>query len=126
MMQNSESSRKTTKSIGDYAEDVACTYLLERGFVPIQRNYRYKQLGEIDLVMRDGDSVVFVEVRYRTSQLYGSPEASIRSGKKQKLRRTAQAFLLTHGMVRQACRFDVIAVDLVGGQPVVRHLVNCL
>jgi putative endonuclease len=125
-MQNSESFAKSTKQIGDFAEKLACDYLLERGYLLVTKNYRYKKLGEIDLVMRDGECLVFVEVRHRTSPFYGSPEASIGPGKKSKIRRTAAAFLLTHGITKQECRIDVVAVDLVGGQPVIRHLVNCI
>ncbi len=136
-MQNSESHtlnsndevvmrRTSTKTIGDRAEDMALAFLERHGYRLLDRNFRYKRLGEIDLVMRHGQTVVFVEVRYRASKYFGSPEASITSTKRHKLRRTAQAYLLTHGMVHQECRFDVVAIDLVGGEPVIRHLVNCM
>jgi putative endonuclease len=113
-----------TKEIGDFAEELALEYLCEKGYTLRDRKYRYGQMGEVDLVMIDGSTVVFVEVRHRTSTMYGTPEESLRPGKLRKIRRTALAWLTVHGCTKLECRFDVVAVDLVGGTPVLRHLLN--
>lgn len=113
-----------TKEIGDFAEELALEYLCKKGYRLRERNWHYKKLGEIDLVMVDGKTFVFVEVRHRTTTSYGTPEESLGYGKLRKIRRTALAWLTMHGCTMSECRCDVVAVDLVGGTPVIRHLVN--
>lgn len=125
-MQNSEKILSTTKQIGSQAEQIAFDYLVQKGFKPIERNFFYKKIGEIDLIMQDGEAIVFVEVRYRRNTLYGLPEATITPGKQRKIRRTAEAYLLIKGIKDRVCRFDVIGIDLIAGLPVIRHLSNCL
>ncbi|GMV54122.1 MAG: YraN family protein [Chlorobi bacterium] len=125
-MQNSESFPLSTRQIGKKAEEIAEEFLLNRGYALLDRNYTFKKYGEIDLVMKDGQTIVFVEVRHRRSLQYGTPEASIGYQKKQKLRRTAEGYLLTHGLRNVMCRFDVIAIDLVAGTPVLRHLPDAI
>ena len=95
---------------GDAAEAHALRFLVEHGLVPITANFSCR-LGEIDLIMRDGDTLVFVEVRQRTKTRFGSPLDSISMAKCQKLRRTAQVYLqksCPHG--EPPCRFDVVAI----------------
>ena len=75
----------------------------------IANNYRCK-LGEIDLVMQDQQTLVFVEVRYRKSSTYGSGAESINQQKQQRLIRTAQHYLEQHKQHGSPCRFDVISV----------------
>ena len=113
-----------TKEVGDFAEQLALEYLQAKGYKLRAKKYSYRQLGEVDLVMKDNDVFVFIEVRFRTSTAYGTPEESLRSGKLRKVRRTALMWLTTHGCNHMDCRFDVVAVDLVSGNPVIRHLPN--
>jgi len=77
----------------------------------IVANQRYR-VGEIDLVMRDRDIVVFVEVRYRRSTGFGGSAPSVDAAKRRKLVLAAQCFLAEHAdLARYGCRFDVVAVD---------------
>lgn len=93
---------------GQAAEQAACRWLETHGLRLIARNQRWRD-GELDLVMRDGDILVFVEVRYRASNHYGGAAASITYGKQQRLIRAAGHFLATHPKLAQLpCRFDVI------------------
>ncbi len=93
---------------GRHAEDAARAYLTRAGLRKIAANANYRG-GELDLVMRDGDCIVFVEVRYRRSSAFGGGMASIDSGKRRKLVLAAQSFLAEHREYSQApCRFDVI------------------
>lgn len=92
-------------AIGRLAEDLALAYLLGRGLVPITRNYRCR-LGEIDLIMRDHDSIVFVEVRLRTVGAYASAAESIDLRKQRKIVAAARYFLA--GRAEQPCRFDCV------------------
>lgn len=97
------------KSSGQAAESLACARLEAAGLVCLARNVRYP-FGELDLVMRDGDVVAFVEVRLRRSQAYGGAAVSVNAGKRRKLVRAAQAWLGSHRQYgKSPCRFDVVA-----------------
>ncbi len=101
------------KQLGDDAEALAANYLQSQGLSLLARNYRCR-FGEIDLIMQQGNSIVFVEVRMRSQATYGGAAASINVPKQQKLIRTAEHFLQQHGH-QAACRFD--AVLLTGLNP---------
>jgi putative endonuclease len=102
---------------GEAAEDAALAQLRAAGLVLLARNVRYP-FGEIDLVMREGATLVFVEVRCRRGQGYGGAFASVDRGKRRKLARAAQAWLSGHRAHAQApCRFDVVAVAPREGAP---------
>ena len=103
--------RSPTQRAGDVAEAQAFDYLRARGLVALARNVASK-LGEIDLIMRDGDEIVFVEVRARSRADYGGAAASVDWSKQARLRRAAQRWLSGHyGDRLPACRFDVCAVQ---------------
>jgi len=91
-------------------EDIALAHLERAGLALIARNYTCRY-GEIDLVMRDCDVVVFVEVRYRSAGRFGDGVDSITAAKRTKLVRAAGAFLAEHPrLAAAACRFDVLAI----------------
>jgi putative endonuclease len=93
---------------GAAVETAALAHLRRAGLGPIARNVRYKG-GELDLVMRDGDTVVFVEVRYRATADFGGGAASVDLRKRRKLVLAAQLFLQSHPALAQGpCRFDVV------------------
>jgi len=98
----------TTLQAGEAAEALACRYLEQQGLVLIERNYRCR-VGEVDLIMRDGDCLVFVEVRSRHHSRYGTPAETVTRTKQRRLCRAASHFLLTHHC-NAPCRFDVIAI----------------
>lgn len=96
---------------GFAAEASARDYLIAQGLSWVESNYRCR-LGEIDLIMRDKDYWVFVEVRSRASKAYGGAIESITYGKQQKLLRTASLYLLTHKLHESApVRFDVVSIE---------------
>jgi putative endonuclease len=90
-------------------EEAAQAYLQRHGLVPIEANFRCK-LGELDLIMRDGDTLVFVEVRQRAAGSQVSAAASISPAKIRRLVRAAQVYLQRFDRL-PPCRFDVIAID---------------
>lgn len=101
---------RTAKQVaGQAGEDAALEHLLRQGLTLVTRNFRCKA-GEIDLVMRDHASLVFVEVRKRASTDYGGAAASITPAKQRRLLRAAQFYLLRY-KTPPACRFDVVAID---------------
>ena len=93
---------------GKQAENIAREYLIKQGLLFIEKNYYCRQ-GEIDLIMNDKNTLVFVEVRYRKNQHYGGAKESITYKKQQKLHTTALHYMQKHRLDKQA-RFDVIAI----------------
>ena len=97
---------------GRQAEDIAATFLQQQGLTLVARNYQCR-FGEIDLVARDGDTLVFVEVRMRANDAFGGAAASITAAKRDKLLRTARHYLT--GLARTpACRFDAVLISGAG------------
>ncbi|MDE2512232.1 MAG: YraN family protein [Elusimicrobia bacterium] len=94
---------------GQKAEDQAAAFLQAQGYRLVERNFRAK-VGEIDLIMRDGDEIVFVEVRARRSHGFGGAAASVDGAKRRKVTRTAALWLQARSW-DGPCRFDVVALD---------------
>lgn len=103
------SSKPTTSQTGQAGEDLALDYLIKRGLRLVERNFRCRQ-GEIDLIMRHGESLVFVEVRKRRSASFGGAAASITASKQAKLVNAAQTYLQSCQRI-PPCRFDAIAIE---------------
>lgn len=99
------------RAAGDGYESRACGELERAGLKLLARNYTTRH-GELDLVMRDGDAVVFVEVRYRKSASHGDAAASVTASKQARLILAAQHWLAAHPKhAQQPCRFDVVSYD---------------
>ena len=98
-----------TQSVGKEAELRAEHWLARSGLRLLQRNYRCRG-GEIDLIMRDGELLVFIEVRYRAGNTHGGALASVGTHKRQRLILAAQHYLQTSAW-RGPCRFDVIGFE---------------
>ncbi|MBV2090290.1 MAG: YraN family protein [Candidatus Thiodiazotropha sp. (ex Ctena orbiculata)] len=94
---------------GEAAEQLAVDFLNRHGLKLVTRNFRCK-VGEIDLIMREKRTLVFVEVRYRQSDDYGSALESITPSKQRKLLAAANLYLQKN-QIDQACRFDVVAIN---------------
>jgi putative endonuclease len=98
----------TKQRSGDSAEQFAARYLERQGLTIIERNYRCRG-GEIDLIARDGPTLVFIEVRFRRSQTFGGARASIDTHKQRRILLAARHYL--SGRREQACRCDVVLLD---------------
>jgi putative endonuclease len=96
------------RAAGNAAEDQALDYLIRQKLQLVTRNYSCKA-GEIDLIMKDGAQLVFVEVRYRAREDFGSALESVTPTKQRKLITTAQYYLQQSGKT-PACRFDVVGM----------------
>jgi putative endonuclease len=105
---------------GRSGEDLACRHLAEAGFAIVQRNYRCRS-GEVDVVARDGETTVFVEVKERHGASHGQGLESVTFGKRRRLIRAARLYAATHGLDEQPLRFDVISIDWDDQGPNVRH-----
>ncbi|MCG8394323.1 MAG: YraN family protein [Pseudomonadales bacterium] len=102
---------RRNRDTGKRAEQLAARWLQDRGLTLLERNVRYRQ-GEIDLVMLDGDTLVFTEVRWRQHRSHGGALASVDHHKQQRLIRAAQHFLASHSQHHERpCRFDVLGME---------------
>lgn len=97
------------QGIGSQAEEDALQFLLRNGLNLVDRNYRCR-FGEIDLIMQNGDELVFVEVRKRKNMDFGGAAQSVSYAKQSRLIKTAKHFLMKYRQA-PACRFDVIAME---------------
>lgn len=96
---------------GRLAEQAALDYLECRGLRLVERNFRCR-MGELDLIMTEGDTLVFVEVRYRASSRYGTGADSVDGRKQRKMIRAAEQFLrLRRKFASRPCRFDVVSAS---------------
>jgi putative endonuclease len=111
------------QALGKEGERIAERYLKKKGYKLIERNYRCKG-GELDLIALDRRVVVFVEVKARTGQGYGSPVEAVEYHKQQRMIRAAQVFLSEKNLHQRDARFDVVGVSWPGGKPVVEHIEN--
>ncbi|MEQ1684583.1 MAG: YraN family protein [Burkholderiaceae bacterium] len=108
--------KATTKSVGDAGEALALAHLKRQGLTLVQRNYRVAagpnaRGGEVDLILRERDgTLVFVEVRARSSAAFGGAAASVTASKQRRLVFAAQHFLRRYNVL-PPCRFDVVAID---------------
>ncbi len=98
---------KYNKVIGDKGEDAAVRYLKRNGYKILDRNYNVRG-GEIDIVAKDGEVIVFAEVKTRSSTDYGDPKEAVTYTKRQRLTKAAEHYMLKLGDV--PLRFDVIGV----------------
>lgn len=105
---------RNTHAEGAFGEEIAVRRLTQLGMRILETNYRYGKRGEIDIVAMDGDTLVFCEVKLRRNDAYGPPQVAITPDKQRKIRRLAQAYLFQHNIHQQACRFDVVAISMVG------------
>jgi putative endonuclease len=124
------STTENRRQDGAEHETLALNYLLSIGYDLVVQNFVLSRFGEIDLIMRDGETWVFVEVKCRRNYHYGSPEDSISPAKRKNIRRVAQGFIQRWHLTDRPhfmARFDVVAVDYVSGRngrPEVRHLID--
>jgi putative endonuclease len=113
--------------IGAWGEEIASQYLEARGYKIHARNWR-TQKGEVDLVAQDGETIVFVEVKTRTSKEFGWPEESVTASKRRRLQRVALAYLVDQGLSDVIWRIDVVAVDRnrSGGVERLEHYIDAV
>lgn len=112
------------RPIGGSGEDIAAAFLQDLGFRILTRNYR-KRFGEIDIVAEEGDTLVFVEVKTRSSAAFGSPLEAVDARKQRRMARTALDYLSSRKEHGRPARFDVVAVRLQPQGPArIEHVRN--
>jgi putative transposase len=111
------------RQLGDHGEDLAAAALKQQGYKILERNF-VTPLGEIDLVARQGKTLVVVEVKTRKSTRFGSPQEAVSVTKQGRLRRLADYYLKAKRLTGSPVRFDVVAVTLAGDEPQVEVIQN--
>ena len=101
--------------LGKTGEDLAVAALEARGYAIVERRYRTGR-GEIDIIARDGDTIVFVEVKARESREFGSAAEAVTRAKQRQVVSMAVEYLARHRLNRCPCRFDVVAIDEALGE----------
>lgn len=109
-------------AVGAYGERVAVRYLVNQGMALLERNWR-GTAGEIDIIVRDGDALVFCEVKTRRSETFGTPAEAVVPAKMRRLRRLAREWMAARGLRPRDVRFDVVSVrPQASGAAQVEHL----
>ncbi len=98
--------------IGRKGEEIATKYLKKRGYEILERNFKSKRWGEIDIVAIKDDVLVFVEVKARVGSKYGEPQEAVTPFKLRALKRTGQYYRIEHPNLPEALRIDVVAITL--------------
>lgn len=112
------------KETGSYGEKLATEFLKELGYKIIIKNYVYRK-GEIDLIAKDGELLVFIEVKYRKNLEFGRPELQITNSKQHQIKKVALGYLFENDIRDMQCRFDVIAIlHLPETEPEINHIIN--
>ncbi len=101
------------KQLGDVGEEIAARELIRRGYTVRERNWRCPE-GELDIIAEQGEALVFVEVRTRRGDRFGTPEESITLAKRAHLTAAAQAYLQAQSLQDRDWRIDVVAVEMSG------------
>jgi putative endonuclease len=106
------------QTLGRVGEDLACAELEKRGYEVLERRYR-RRGGELDIVARDGRTVVFIEVKTRESRDFGDASEAVTARKRWRMTQLALDYLARHNLTECACRFDVVAIHMENELPVV-------
>jgi putative endonuclease len=105
-------------ALGNTGEDLACKELERRGYAIIARRYR-RRGGELDIIARDGQTMVFVEVKAREGRAFGEACEAVTANKRRTITRLAVDYLMRHRLTGCACRFDVVSIHFDSGTPVI-------
>jgi putative endonuclease len=106
---------------GRFGEELAADHLQAQGLTLLDRNWRC-DVGEVDIVARDGDTLVICEVKTRSSRRFGSPLEAITPEKAARLRRLAACWVRAHDVRPFAIRIDLVGIVLAGGEPQIEHV----
>ena len=124
-MTNPSDNMRDRRTTGKRGEELAARFLAKRGYALIDANWRTR-IGEIDLITKTGETLVFVEVRSRTGRSHGTAGESIGPIKQRQITRMAEQYLQYHA-TPGPCRIDVVTVDfLPDGQVSIEHLIGAV
>jgi len=108
---------------GEKGESIAVEQLKKNGYKILERNYRTR-MGEIDIIAKDGDVIVFIEVKARQTDTYGNPKYAVTRAKQKKIAGTAQFYLKSTNQLDKRARFDVVAIHRKEGRQSIEIIQN--
>ena len=111
------------QSLGHAGEDAAAALLSSKGLHVIARNWRWRRL-EIDIVAEEGDTLIFVEVKTRSSTERGEPLQAVNAAKRSALIRAATAYLSRYNLWHKPCRFDLVSIVMQDDKPDAEHIAH--
>lgn len=117
--------KKNNLLFGNNAERLACDLLVKKGFTILQKKFRSK-FGEIDIIARDKETLVFVEVKARTNRKFGLPEEAVTPSKLWKIKKTAEFYSLTHPSLPKKLRIAVVALEFSEGKVVSEKIITVI
>ena len=109
------------RDFGNTGENLATDYLEKQGYTILERNFYCKQ-GEIDIIAKDKNEIVFIEVKSRSNKLFGIPSEAVTKQKIKHLFRTARYFLYKNKMINEYIRFDVVEILIKSGKFNINHI----
>jgi putative endonuclease len=122
-----QNNKPHNKKIGNEGEEIAIKCIEEKGYIVLDKNYHFGVDGEIDIIAKDSDTLVFIEVKTRTNHYFGDPLLSVTKKKQNYLRKAAEGYMRAKKIFNTQCRIDVIAIDLIDkNNPVITHLENAI
>jgi putative endonuclease len=110
-------------ALGRTGEDLACRELERRGYAIVARRYR-RRSGELDIIARDGDTIVFVEVKARHGHAFGHAAEAVGFAKRRRMAQLAKGYVIRHRLTGRPCRFDVVSVHFDEPGPVIEVYQN--
>lgn len=110
------------RSFGNKGEDIAVDYLKKKGYTVLHRNYN-TPLGEADIVAKDKNIIVFVEVKTRSSDAFGQPFEAVNYKKQEKLKKIA-LYYLKHNKIESPVRFDIVSIISRNGKAEINHILE--
>lgn len=112
------------KALGERGEEIAVAFLRGQRFAIVERNFRCKA-GEVDIIARDGKTLVFVEVKTRRNEAYGPPQLALTPFKQRQISKAALTWLAKKRLMEASARFDVVAIVLREHEvPAIEHIRN--
>lgn len=115
--------KKANKITGNIGENIAAEFLQKQGYEILERNWHYSRLGEIDIIAKDKNTLVFVEVKTRKTVSFGHPLEAITEKKFQQVKSIAQAYMSQQETKYGNCRIDAISI-ILSNPPEIEHLKN--
>ena len=109
--------------LGKTGEDLACGELERHGYVIVARRYR-RRGGELDIIARDGQTLVFVEVKARDGRSFGEAVEAVTALKRRRIAQLALDYIMRHHLTNCPCRFDVVSVNFETGEPIIEVFQN--
>jgi putative endonuclease len=111
------------QALGKTGEDLACRELERRGYAILARRYRGRS-GELDIIARDGATLVFIEVKAREGREFGEATEAVTALKRRRIAKVAVEYMMRHHLSDGPCRFDVVSIHFDGGAPVIEVFQN--